>query len=134
MGHAMITCPACHDQLRQTTFYEPAHDSGHDPLTGWVMAADPGPERIGDHGQRDRDRLRPADRGDADHADDFLGGVRAPRDRGRAGLPAESRRPGLRRHHARDDEGSPPGPPDRTRSKIVSGARMPASPPRPWTA
>jgi hypothetical protein len=41
MGHAMITCCACHDQLRQTTFYEPAHDSGHDPLTGWVMAADP---------------------------------------------------------------------------------------------
>jgi hypothetical protein len=26
MGHAMITCTACHDQLRQTTFYEPAHD------------------------------------------------------------------------------------------------------------
>ena len=41
MGHAMITCCACHDQLRHTTFYEPAHDSGHDPLTGWVMAADP---------------------------------------------------------------------------------------------
>jgi hypothetical protein len=41
MGHAMITCTACHDQLRQTTFYEPAHDSGHDPLTGWVTAADP---------------------------------------------------------------------------------------------
>ena len=43
MGHAMITCTACHDQLRQTTFYEPVHDSGHDPLTGWVMAADPRP-------------------------------------------------------------------------------------------
>jgi len=40
-GHAMIICTACHDQLRKTTFYEPAHDSGHDPLTGWVMAADP---------------------------------------------------------------------------------------------
>jgi hypothetical protein len=38
MGHAMVTCTACHDQLRQTTFYEPAHDSGHDPLTGWVTA------------------------------------------------------------------------------------------------
>ena len=24
-------CNACHDQLRQTTFYKPAHDSGHDP-------------------------------------------------------------------------------------------------------
>jgi hypothetical protein len=38
MGHVMVTCNACHDQLRQTTFYEPAHDSGHDPLTGWVTA------------------------------------------------------------------------------------------------
>jgi hypothetical protein len=41
MGHAMVTCTGCHDQLRQTTFYEPAHDSGHDALTGWVTAADP---------------------------------------------------------------------------------------------
>jgi hypothetical protein len=41
MGHAMVTCTACHDQLRQTTFYEPAHDSGHRSLTGWVTAADP---------------------------------------------------------------------------------------------
>jgi hypothetical protein len=41
MGHVMITCTACHDQLRQTTFYEPAHDSGHRSLTGWVTAADP---------------------------------------------------------------------------------------------
>jgi hypothetical protein len=39
----MVTCNACHDQLRQTTFYEPTHDSGHDPLTGWVVAADTGP-------------------------------------------------------------------------------------------
>ena len=36
MGHAMVTCDACHDQLRQATFYEPARDCGHDPLTGWV--------------------------------------------------------------------------------------------------
>ena len=41
MGHAMVTCTACDDQLRQTTFYEPAHDSGHRSLTGWVTAADP---------------------------------------------------------------------------------------------
>src|SRR5690348_18342145 len=41
MGHAMVTCSSCHDQLRQTTFYEPARDTGHDPLTGWVTAADP---------------------------------------------------------------------------------------------
>ena len=42
MGHAMITCNACHDQFRQTTFYEPAHDSEHGSLTGWVTAPDPG--------------------------------------------------------------------------------------------
>ena len=41
MGHATVTCTACHDQLLQTTFYEPAHDRGHGPLTGWVTAADP---------------------------------------------------------------------------------------------
>ena len=58
MGHAMVTCTACHDQLRQTAFYEPAHDSGHDPLTGWVTAANPRSlERVGDDGQRDGDRL-----------------------------------------------------------------------------
>jgi len=73
----MVTCTACHDQLRQTMFYEPAHDSGYDPLTGWVMAADPGPEGVGDDGQRDGDRVRPGGRGDADDADDFVGGVRA---------------------------------------------------------
>jgi len=38
MGHAMVICNACHDQLRQTDFYEAAHDSGHDPPTGWVTA------------------------------------------------------------------------------------------------
>ena len=42
MGHAVITCNACHDQLRQTTFYEPAHDRGHHPLTGWATP-DPRP-------------------------------------------------------------------------------------------
>jgi hypothetical protein len=26
MGHVWVTCRACHDQLRQTTFYEPPHD------------------------------------------------------------------------------------------------------------
>ena len=42
MGHVMVTCNACHDQRRQTIFYEPAHDSGHDP-NGWVTARPPGP-------------------------------------------------------------------------------------------
>jgi hypothetical protein len=35
MGHLMVTCNACHDQLRQTMFYEPAHDGGHQPFTSW---------------------------------------------------------------------------------------------------
>jgi len=26
MGHVRVTCRACHDQLRQTMFYEPPHD------------------------------------------------------------------------------------------------------------
>jgi hypothetical protein len=26
----------CHDQFRQTVFYEPSHDTGHRPLTGWT--------------------------------------------------------------------------------------------------
>ena len=29
LGHVWVTCRACHDQLRQTTFYEPPHDIRH---------------------------------------------------------------------------------------------------------
>jgi len=29
MGHVRVTCRACHEQLRQTTFYEPPHDIRH---------------------------------------------------------------------------------------------------------
>lgn len=29
MGHVWVSCRTCHDQLRQTTFYEPPHDLGH---------------------------------------------------------------------------------------------------------
>ena len=36
MGHVRVMCNACHDQLRQTVFYEPPHDTGHRPLTGWT--------------------------------------------------------------------------------------------------
>ena len=43
MGHVRVTCNSCHDQLRQTVFFEPPHDSGHRPLTGWVTAPDPQP-------------------------------------------------------------------------------------------
>jgi hypothetical protein len=39
----MVTCNACHDQLLQTVFYEPAHDGGHQPSTGWVTSPDPRP-------------------------------------------------------------------------------------------
>jgi len=43
MGHVTVTCNACHDQLRQTRFYEPAHDAGHDPVTRWVPSPGPRP-------------------------------------------------------------------------------------------
>jgi len=33
MGHVWVTCRTCHDQLRQTTFYEPPHDIRH-PKSG----------------------------------------------------------------------------------------------------
>jgi hypothetical protein len=39
----MVTSNACHDRLRQTVFHEPAHDIGHGPIAGWVMAAAPRP-------------------------------------------------------------------------------------------
>jgi len=29
MGHVWVSCRTCHDQLRQTTFYEPPHDIRH---------------------------------------------------------------------------------------------------------
>ena len=41
MGHVLVTCNRCHDQYRQTAFYEPPHDRGHRPFTGWVTAPDP---------------------------------------------------------------------------------------------
>ena len=41
MGHIRVACNRCHDQLRETVFFEPPHDSGHRPLTGWVN--EPGP-------------------------------------------------------------------------------------------
>jgi len=85
MGHATVTCNACHDQLRQSTFYEPAHDSGYDPLAGWVTAADPRPERAGDDGQ-DNDGCFPSgDREDADYTDDLISGVSAQDTRSTAG-------------------------------------------------
>jgi hypothetical protein len=31
MGHVMVACNSCHDELRQTVFFEPLHHSGHQP-------------------------------------------------------------------------------------------------------
>jgi len=31
MGHLWVSCNACHDQSRRTTFYEPPHDAGRGP-------------------------------------------------------------------------------------------------------
>ncbi len=38
MGHVRVSCNRCHDELRQTLFYEPPHDVGHGPLTGWTSS------------------------------------------------------------------------------------------------
>jgi len=32
MGHVRVSCNNCHDQLRQTAFFEPPHHRGHQPL------------------------------------------------------------------------------------------------------
>jgi hypothetical protein len=31
MGHVWVSCEACHEQFRDTTFYEPPHDIRHEP-------------------------------------------------------------------------------------------------------
>jgi len=41
MGHLRVMCNRCHDHLWQTMFFEPPHDTGHRPLTGWVSGPDP---------------------------------------------------------------------------------------------
>jgi hypothetical protein len=43
MGHVRVACNSCHHRLRQTVFFEPPHDSGHRPLTGWVTGPDAQP-------------------------------------------------------------------------------------------
>jgi len=36
MGHLLISCGSCHDELRRTTFYEPPTTSGIPrPVRGW---------------------------------------------------------------------------------------------------
>jgi hypothetical protein len=39
MGHVMVMCNACHGQFRRTVFYEPPHDRGQRPLSGWTVGA-----------------------------------------------------------------------------------------------
>ena len=56
MGHVQVACNSCHDQLRQTVFFEPLHDSGHQPLTGWAAGPDLSLDRVGDDGQGDGNR------------------------------------------------------------------------------
>ena len=31
MGHLLVICDACHEEHRQTVFYEPSHDTRHRP-------------------------------------------------------------------------------------------------------
>jgi hypothetical protein len=48
MAWAMSWSPAnrCHDELRQTMFFEPPHHSGHQPLDGWVTGPAPGHDHV----------------------------------------------------------------------------------------
>ncbi len=41
MGHFLIFCDSCHDELRRTTFYEPPHE--HQASPGWSVARVLGP-------------------------------------------------------------------------------------------
>lgn len=40
MGHVTVICNTCHEELRESKFYEPAHDRGQRPLTGWTTQPD----------------------------------------------------------------------------------------------
>jgi hypothetical protein len=35
MGHLLISCGSCHDELRTTTFYKPPHDIRHRRTGPW---------------------------------------------------------------------------------------------------
>ena len=37
MGHLLISCGSCHDELRSTTFYEPPHDIKHRQAGPWQV-------------------------------------------------------------------------------------------------
>ena len=53
MGHVRVACNSCHDPLRQTVLFEPPHDLGQRPLTGWVSVRILRVEFAGDDGQGD---------------------------------------------------------------------------------
>ena len=38
MGHLLISCGSCHDELRSTTFYEPPHDIRHRQAGPWLVS------------------------------------------------------------------------------------------------
>jgi hypothetical protein len=42
MGHVTIWCGTCHDEGRETTFYEPPHDQGWQPPNPWLVKDMPG--------------------------------------------------------------------------------------------
>ena len=41
MGHLLISCGSCHDELRSTTFYEPPHDIRHRQAGPWRVVLGP---------------------------------------------------------------------------------------------
>lgn len=41
MGHLLVFCNTCHDQLWQTTFYQPPHE--HQPPPARSMVSEPDP-------------------------------------------------------------------------------------------
>ena len=43
MGHLLISCGSCHDELWSTTFYEPPHDIRHRQADPWPVLLGPWP-------------------------------------------------------------------------------------------
>jgi hypothetical protein len=40
-GHATLRCGRCHEEdQRDCRFYEPPHDIGNQPITGWTIQPD----------------------------------------------------------------------------------------------
>lgn len=77
MGHLVLWCGTCSaEDHRDSTFYEPPHDTGHRPLSGWAtrpnaLASDTTARATVRAAGWERFRLRHG------YADDLLGHVRA---------------------------------------------------------